>query len=92
MNRKEFDDRFTGRDSLMFLHNFMFLIDVLERSIKVRETEAIHCHVYLCLCLQNGMSLFSCFDITDDQEEELKDYFMSFRCGYILYFSANTTI
>ena len=92
MNRKEFDYRFTGRDSRMFLHNFMFLIDVLEKSIKGRETEAIHCHAYLCLCLRNAVSLFSRFDITDDQVEELKDYCTSFHRGYNLYFSANTTV
>ena len=44
MSRKEFECRFTGRDSQMFLHNFMFLVDVLEKSIKGKETEAIHSH------------------------------------------------
>jgi hypothetical protein len=92
MNRKEFDYRFTGRDSRMFLHNFMFLIDVLEKSIKGKETEAIHCHAYLCFCLRNAVSLFSRFDITDDQVVELRDYCKSFHRGYNLYFSANTTV
>ena len=38
------------------------------------------------------MSLFSRFDITDDQVEELKDYCTSFHRSYNLYFSANTTV
>ena len=38
------------------------------------------------------MSLFSRFEITDDQVEELEDYCRSFHCGYSLYFSANTTV
>lgn len=29
---KEFNYRFTGKDSRMFLHNFMFLIDLLEQK------------------------------------------------------------
>ncbi len=36
------------------------------------------------------MSLFSRFDITDDQVVELKNYCKSFHPGYNLYFSANT--
>ena len=92
MSRKEFDHRFTDRVSRMFLHNFMFLIDVLEKCIKGKETEAIHCHAYLCLCLRNAVSLFSRFDITVDQIVELKHYCTSFYRGYNLYFSANTTV
>ena len=35
-NGKDFDYRFTGKDSRIFLHNFMFLVDVLEVVLKAR--------------------------------------------------------
>ena len=67
-NGKDFDYRFTGKDSRMFLYNFMFLINVLETLAKNEQARlVIHIHAYLCLCLRNAVSLFSRVKITDDE-------------------------
>jgi hypothetical protein len=49
---------FTGKDSRMFLHNFMYVIDILEGAAKSRQgLFIIHDHAYLCL--RDTVSLFS---------------------------------
>ena len=53
----------------MFLHNFMFLIDLLEKSVPAKS-EILHIHAYLCLCLRNAVTLFSRVNITDQQLQE----------------------
>ena len=35
----------------MFLHNFMFLIDVLEKGVSGKTAELLYIHAYLCLYL-----------------------------------------
>ena len=62
---KDFDYRFTGKDSRLFLYNFMFLVDLLEK-ITPDKSEILHIHAYICLCLRNAVSLFSRVNITDE--------------------------
>ena len=42
----------------MFLHNFMFLIDVLESDALGKATKLLYIHAYMCFCLGNTVSLF----------------------------------
>jgi hypothetical protein len=92
-NGKDFDYRFTSKDSRMFLYNFMFLINVLETLAKNEQARlVIHIHAYLCLCLRNAVSLFSCVKITDDEVGELELHCGNFYRGYCLYFHVNPTV
>jgi hypothetical protein len=71
-NGKDFDYRFTGKDSRMFVHNFMYIIDILEGAAKgERALFIIHIHAYLCLCLRDAVSLFSRVNMTDQQVSDL---------------------
>ena len=42
-NSKNFDYRFTGRESRFFLHNFMYLIDAVEPSAKPGSKSHLRC-------------------------------------------------
>ena len=88
---KDFEYRFTGKDSRMFLHNFMFLIDLLEKNAS-EKSEILHIHAYLCLCLRNAVSLFSRVNITDEQVQELEKYCREYYRGYWLFLSVNPTV
>ena len=85
-NGKEFDYRFTGKDSRMFLHNFMFLIDILEKDSTGMQSKHLHIHSFLCLCLRDAVSLFSRVNITDGQVTNLKQHCSDFVRGYTLFF------
>lgn len=91
---KEFDYRFTGKDSRLFLQNFMFIIDILESAAKSQQTVLlVHIHAYLCLCLRDAVSLFSRVNITDEQVCNLKSLCTDIYRGYCLYLSnVNPTI
>ena len=71
---KGFDYRFTGKDSRMFLHNFMTLISCVLPSVVTTDKHFISLHViaYLCLCLRDCVSLFNRYEISEDQIAELK--------------------
>ena len=86
---KDFEYRFTGKDSRMFLHNFMFLIDLLEKNAS-EKSEILHIHAYLCL--RNAVSLFSRVNITDQQVQELEKYCREYYRGYWLFLSVNPTV
>ena len=90
-NGKDFDYRFTGKDSRMFLHNFMFLISILEGQAKSPQAKLIvHIHAYLCL--RNAVSLFSRINISDEDVHELKIHCKNFYRGYCLYLHVNPTV
>jgi hypothetical protein len=76
----------------MFLHNFMFLINVLENGVSGKAAELLHVHPNLCFCLRNAVSLFSRVNITDEQILELKQHCTNFYRGYWLFFSVNPTV
>ena len=92
-NGKDFDYRFTGKDSRMFLHNFMFLIGILESQSKSQQAKKVtHIHAYLCLCLHNAVSLFSRVNISGEEVSELKTHCRNFYRGYCLYLNVNPTV
>jgi hypothetical protein len=71
----------------MFLHNFMFLIDILEKDSTGMQSKHLHIHAFLCLCLRDSVSLFSRINITDRQVSMLKQHCSDFVRGYTLFFS-----
>ncbi len=84
---------FTGNDSRMFVHNFMYIIDILEGAAKGQQALLIiHIHAYLCLCLHDAVSLFSRVKITDQQVSDLKSFCTSYYRGNCLYFHVNPTV
>ena len=85
---KEFNYRFTGKDSRLFLQNFMYIIDILEGAAKNQQVVLlIYVHAYLCLCLQDAVSLFSRVNTTDKQVCNLKSLCTDIYRGYCLYLS-----
>lgn len=72
----------------MFLHNFMFLIDLLVEKLTGWYPNQLHIHAYLCLCLRDAVSLFIRINISDEEVFTLQQHF----CGYSLFFSANPTV
>lgn len=71
---KPFDYRCTGKDSRGFLHNFMYLIAVVEPFQKQGSREEFTLHVlsYLCLTLRECVALFNRIEISDEQLLELQ--------------------
>ena len=82
---KEFDYRFTGRDSRFFLYNFMYLIDLLDSDSQGLEKNYCHVQAFICLCLRDIVSYFSRLEISDEEVGKLKalclDYFRA-NCLY----------
>ena len=69
----EFSYRFTGRDSRMFLHNFMYLVSDCLESPKdsLRQKFRMHVFAYIALQLRNAISLFSRMTISDSEIQDL---------------------
>ena len=54
----DFQYRFTGQDSRMFLHNFMFVIDAVKQSTdSEKQTFTLHVFAYICLQLRQIVSV-----------------------------------
>jgi len=70
---KKFDYRFTGKDSRLFLHNFMYLVNVIEPGLQDGTKSKFQFHVlaFLALTLRNCVSLFNRLSISDEQVSEL---------------------
>ena len=88
---KAFDYRFTGKDSRLFLHNFMFLVDVVEARARGRQQESLHVLAFLCLCLRDCVSLFNRLQISYSQVEELQEKSRAFYTALCLFNSVNPT-
>ncbi len=72
-NGKQFEYRFTGKDSKLFSLHFMSLVTALEcRANPGREVTILHVVAYICLCLRDCVLLFNSLEITDEQVCELK--------------------
>ena len=88
---KEFDYRFTRRDSRLFLHNFMFLISSVDRCGKTSSND-LHIMAYICLCLRDAVALFSRVNISHQQISELKALCDNYFQCHCLFLSVNPTI
>lgn len=90
---KDFDYRFTGKDSRLFLLNFMSLISVVECSAKPgRERTYIYILAYICLCLRDAVSLFSRLDISDNEIRDLSEHCSNYFRANALFFKVNPTV
>ena len=77
---REFDYRFTGRDSRYFLHNFMVLVSCLEKAVKKdsQEETILHVLTYTCLSLRECVALFTCVDISDSEVAKIRQHCFAF--------------
>ena len=83
---KDFEYRFTGRDSRMYLHNFMHLIVSLESPADTaRQTFRLHTFAFVCLQLRNAVSLFCRMTINDDEIKGLSSYCINYFRAYSLF-------
>ena len=90
---KEFDYRFTGKDSLLFLLNFMSLISVVESTAKPgREKTFLHILADICLCLRNAVSLFTRLSISDSDIGNLGEHCSNNFRASALFFSVNPIV
>jgi hypothetical protein len=90
---KEFDYRFTGKDSRLFLLNFMSLISVVESTAKPgREKTFLHIIAYICLCLRNAVSLFTRLSISDSDIRNLGEHCSNYFRANALFFRVNPTV
>ena len=73
---KNLDYRFTGKESRLFLHNFMYLIDVVEPAAHqgTKRHFTVHVLAYFCLTVQDCVFLFSQIEIPDEELIELEHY------------------
>jgi hypothetical protein len=73
---KQFDYRFTGKDSRLFLQNFMFLIFCVENDVKKGSRQELILHVlaYICLCLRDSVSIFTRVSISDEDITKFKQH------------------
>lgn len=92
-NSKDFDYRFTGKDSRLFLLHFMALISPLEPSAGPgRPKTILHVIAYICLCLRDCVSLFSRINISNDEISKLSKLCHDYFRANALFFLVNPTI
>ena len=91
---RNFDYRFTGKESRGFLHNFMYLIGVVEPSIQpgTKRHFTLHVLAYFCLTLRDCVSLFSRIEITDKDLIELECHCRTLFTINCLFFSHHPTV
>lgn len=76
----DFQYRFTGQDSRMFLHNFMLIIDSLRQHCDCeKQTLSLHVFAYISLQLRQAVSIFCrVVNITLENVHQLKQYCSNF--------------
>ena len=91
---KDFDYRFTGKDSRLFLQHFMLLISCLENDVKqgTRQEIILHIFAYICLTLRNCVSLFTRVVISDSQITELRQLCIKYFKAHCLFLKVNPTV
>jgi len=84
---KDFQYRFTGQDSRMYLQNFMLIIDSLRQECDSdKQTFSLHVFVYISLQLRQIVSLFCrVVNITLQDLDQLKQYCSNFFRAYCLF-------
>lgn len=91
---KDFDYRLTGKDSRLFLQNFMLLISCLENDVKkgTREEVILHILAYICFNLRNCVSLFTRVDISYSQITKLRQFCINYFKAHCLFLKVNPTV
>ena len=92
-NNKDFNYRFTGKESRHFLLHFMTLISAVDSYAGPgRETTILNVIAYICLLLRDCVSLFSRINISNKEVDQLttlcRDYFQA----NVLFFRVNPTV
>ena len=90
---KKFDYRFTGKDSRMFVHNFMFLISSVDSSVEdPKAKQHLHAICFLCLVLRDCISLFSRVSINSEQVIKLERLCRTFYRVFVLIFNFHPSV
>ena len=96
--QKKFDYRFTGKDSRMLVHNFMFLIASIENASR-RDIEGdpiakqhLHAVAYLCLILRDCIALFSRVQLTSQEVSNLGELCSTFFRVHQLVFGFHPSV
>lgn len=88
-----FDYRFTGKDSRMFLHNFMFLFELLvEGSDGQRYKQRLYALACICYYLRSAVSIFCRTNITAEQVSELKEVTLLYYRAVYVFYTVNPTV
>ena len=91
---KNFDVRFTGKESRGFLNGFMFLIASVhcfaEKGSQIESN--LHIIAYICLTLRDCVSLFNRLDISDVQVMDLEQQCQRFFRIYQLFIDFHPTV
>lgn len=88
-----FDYRFTGKDSRLFLHNFMYLIEVIEAGTDGKlYQQRIYALALTCLYLRDAVSLFCRIKIDSEEVSKLKELCRLFFRGNHVFYSTNPTV
>ena len=90
---REFDYRFTGKDSQLFLQNFMLLISSVQSGVKkgTREELILHVLAYICLCLRDCV-IFTRVDISDNDIFDLKRLCSNYYKAHCIFLHVNPTV
>ena len=91
---KEFDYRFTGKDSRLFLQNFMLLISSVDSHVKkdTREELILHVLAYTCLCLKDCVSIFTRVAISDDDITKVRQHCSYYFKAHTIFLNVNATV
>ena len=89
-NPKAFSYRFTGGESLRFLHNFMFLIKAMKGERDLQPVEfKLHVFAFTCLSLRDAVSLFCRQQIERKQLDDLEKACQNFFISCALFLQVN---
>ena len=91
---KEFDYRFTGKDSRLFLQNFMLLISSVDSHVKkdTREELILHVLAYTCLCLRDCVPIFTRVAISDDDITKVRRHCSYYFKAHAIFLNVNPTV
>ena len=90
---ESFDYRFAGKESRRFLHNFMHLISAFEqKNYQAPAKFKLHVLAFTTLSLQNAVSLFNRFIVTEKQLDELDKACNDLYTCCALFLKVNPTV
>ena len=90
---KQFEYRFTGRDSRLLLHNFMFLIEAVEcENDTLEQTFFLHLLSFVLLELRECVSLFCRVTIDSTDIQQLSIHCSNFFRAMSIFRSVSPTI
>ena len=91
---KEFDYRFTGKDSRLFLQNLMLLISSVENDVAkgTRAEFILQVIAYTCLCLRDSVSIFTRVSISDEDIAKVKVLCSNYFKSHCIFLNVNPTV